>query len=215
MVAQGTRPIRASATAVPDYQILLGQGRRGTQPVEHRQGGEQIADRGGEQDINPPPLNMENLADDIDFENVLCTTPIFDSLLNVYDVVGELMPFTYAVEMVHDMAVTKKESAFGAATHPGDSPQSWKEAMACLDSKLWAEAAQVKMDALIANGTWELVKLPKGCKEIGSQWVFLIKCKADGTIEQYKACLVAKGYSQIPGINYDQVFSPATCLTSL
>ena len=126
---------------------------------------------------------MENLADDIDFENALCTTPIFDSLLNVYDVVGELMPFTYAVEMVLDMAVTKKESAFDAATYPGDSPQSWKEAMACPDSKLWAEAAQVEMDALIANGTWELVKLPKGRKEIGSRWVFLIKCKADGTIE--------------------------------
>ena len=45
------------------------------------------------------------------------------------------------------------------------------------------EAAQNEINALVENGTWELVELPAGQKLIGSHWVFLVKCKADGTID--------------------------------
>ena len=128
---------------------------------------------------------------------------------------SEYIPCDTAIEIALLMATDHSEQAFGAATRPEDSPRSWKEAMSRPDSDKWAEAAQAEMDALIANGTWELVELPPGRKQIGSQWVFLIKRKADGTIDRYKARLVAKGYSQIPGVDYDQVFAPATRLASL
>ena len=60
------------------------------------------------------------------------------------------------------------------------------------------------------NGTWELAKLPPGEKAIGSRWVFHIKLKSDGSLEKYKSHLVAKGYTQWPGIDYDEVFAPTT-----
>jgi hypothetical protein len=60
----------------------------------------------------------------------------------------------------------------------------------------------------LQNRTWEVVKLPPGKKAIGSGWVFHVKHLADGSIEWYKARIIAKGYSQRPGIDYTEVFSP-------
>jgi hypothetical protein len=60
------------------------------------------------------------------------------------------------------------------------------------------------------NGTWEYVQKPPDAKIIGSKWVFVIKCKSDGSIEQYKECIVAQRYVQHPGFEYaeDATFSP-------
>jgi hypothetical protein len=55
------------------------------------------------------------------------------------------------------------------------------------------------------NGTWRLVELPAGRTPVGSRWVFHIKRTADGSIERYKARLVAQGFSQRPG--WDYIFS--------
>jgi len=52
-------------------------------------------------------------------------------------------------------------------------------------------------------------------KAIGSDWVFKVKHNADGSIEHYKACLVAKGYSQRPSIDYNEVFAPTFCPATL
>ncbi|KAJ3004231.1 hypothetical protein NUW54_g4915 [Trametes sanguinea] len=50
--------------------------------------------------------------------------------------------------------------------------------------------------------------LPPGRKAIGSRWVFRVKRNADGSIEQYKGRLVTKGFSQRPGLNYNETFAP-------
>ena len=52
-----------------------------------------------------------------------------------------------------------------------------------------------EMKVLHKNHTWELVKLPIGKKTVGCRWVFTVKHNADGSIERYKAKLVAKGYT--------------------
>jgi len=57
------------------------------------------------------------------------------------------------------------------------------------------------MESLDRNQTWTLVDLPKDSNAIGCRWVF---CKKDN--EQYKAKLVAKGYAQNEGINYNEIF---------
>ena len=56
----------------------------------------------------------------------------------------------------------------------------------------------------MANKTWELVQLPEGRKALGSKWVFRIKQDAHGIILKFKACLMAQGFSQCPGVDFDE-----------
>lgn len=65
-----------------------------------------------------------------------------------------------------------------------------------------------EIHAIDKNNTWELTTLPQGEKAIGVKWVYMIKRKADGKIDRYKAKLVAKGYNQEYGIDYEEVFVP-------
>lgn len=71
------------------------------------------------------------------------------------------------------------------------------------------------MDALQENGTWDVVKLPKGKKATACRWVYKIKQKSDGTIERYKVRLVAKGFTQRHGIDFHETFSPVVKFTTV
>lgn len=68
---------------------------------------------------------------------------------------------------------------------------------------------------MLENDTWDLVDLPKDRKAIGSKWVFKVKHHSDGQVERYKCRLVAKGYSQIYGADYDETFSPVVRFSSI
>ena len=72
-----------------------------------------------------------------------------------------------------------------------------------------------ELEAIERNSTWELVKLPKKCKSIGVKWIYKIKRNVSGEITRYKARLVAKGFSQIKGIDYEEVFSPVARAESI
>jgi hypothetical protein len=71
------------------------------------------------------------------------------------------------------------------------------------------------MDLILSNGTWELVNRPYGCKPVGCKWVFKKKLMPDGTIDKYKARLVAKSYTQKEGENFFDTYSPAARLTTI
>ena len=72
-----------------------------------------------------------------------------------------------------------------------------------------------ELSTLQLNQTWTLTSLPAGQKPIGCKWVYKIKYNSDGTVDRYKVRLVAKGYTQIVGVNYSETFSPTTKLTTL
>eukprot|EP00253_Pinus_taeda_P030652 PITA_30652 len=65
-----------------------------------------------------------------------------------------------------------------------------------------------EMASLHKNEAWNLVELPTGRKPIGSKWVFKKKTSAEGKVEKHKARLVEKGYLQVPGIDFSDMFSP-------
>jgi hypothetical protein len=71
----------------------------------------------------------------------------------------------------------------------------------------WVAAALTKIEAHVQNGTWVLAQLPPGKRAIGSQWIFKIKRTPEGLIDKYKGRIVAQGYSQIPGVHYNEVFA--------
>jgi hypothetical protein len=52
------------------------------------------------------------------------------------------------------------------------------------------------MDSILTNGTWEICDCPVGCKPVSCKWIFKKKLKSDGTIDKYKARLMAKGFTQ-------------------
>ena len=70
-----------------------------------------------------------------------------------------------------------------------------------------------ELKAMEDNNTWSLVPLPHGKHTIGCWWVYMIKYKYDGSIDRYKAQLVAKGYTQQARIDFLDTFSPIVKLT--
>ena len=64
-----------------------------------------------------------------------------------------------------------------------------------------------EMESMKVNDVWILVDPLEGVKPIECKWVFKRKRGANGKVETYKACLVAKAYRQRYGIDYDDVFS--------
>ncbi|GKB14076.1 ribonuclease H-like domain-containing protein [Tanacetum coccineum] len=71
----------------------------------------------------------------------------------------------------------------------------------------WTDAMNQEMDALLRNGTWKIVELPEGRKSIGCKWIYKIKFRSSGEIDRYKARLVAQGFGQKEGIDYEETFS--------
>jgi hypothetical protein len=72
-----------------------------------------------------------------------------------------------------------------------------------------------ELDAFSKTHTWDLVDLPPGKFAVGCKWVYKIKTRADGSVESYKAHLVAKGFAQEYGIDYEETFAPVARLTSV
>ena len=72
-----------------------------------------------------------------------------------------------------------------------------------------------EMDSMYTNQVWTLVDAPKGVKPIGSRWAFKKKTDMDGNVQIYKARLIAKGYYQQHGVDYDKTFSSVAMIKSI
>ena len=119
-----------------------------------------------------------------------------------------LPPVTNAHRMV-----TRGKAGFRVASDPltlhadvqSPLPKTYRSALADVN---WRAAMTEEFDALQANRTWDLVPRPPGVNIVTGKWVFRHKFNADGTLDRYKARWVLRGFTQRPGIDYDETFSP-------
>lgn len=79
--------------------------------------------------------------------------------------------------------------------------------------EVWRASMKSELDALERNHTWDLQELPPGKKALGTQWLYTIKLRADGTIERHKSRLVVLGNNQQEGLDYTETFSPVEKMT--
>ena len=107
--------------------------------------------------------------------------------------------------------------AYLAAVHvtPTGDPNTYEYVIETPEGPLWQHSMEEEMKCLTNNDTWELVELPKDRKGIKCRWVFLTKRDMQGSTKHLQSHLVAKGFSQAEGINYEETFAPIARLDSL
>jgi hypothetical protein len=95
-------------------------------------------------------------------------------------------------------------------------PTSYEEALKPGPNKIrWEAAIREELDSLLSNGTWETAELPKERNPISCRWIFKVKYTHTGHPERFKARLVARGFSQRYGIDYEETFAPTLRYESL
>ncbi|GKD16384.1 putative RNA-directed DNA polymerase, partial [Tanacetum coccineum] len=102
--------------------------------------------------------------------------------------------------------------AFLAAITSGNEPKNFNQVAR---DKRWKEAMKKEIRALEENDTWMLVDLPNGKRAVDSKWVYKIKYKPNGVVERFKSRLVAKGFTQMEGVDYNDTFAPVAKLVTV
>ncbi|KAI5336534.1 hypothetical protein L3X38_015802 [Prunus dulcis] len=91
-------------------------------------------------------------------------------------------------------------------------PDSFEEAD--LD-KSWRNVMKAELEMIEKNDTWKLMDRPFSKPIIGVKWVYKTELNLDGSVQKNKARLMAKGYSQKPGIDYNETFAPVARLDTI
>ncbi|GJU65484.1 retrovirus-related pol polyprotein from transposon TNT 1-94 [Tanacetum coccineum] len=84
-----------------------------------------------------------------------------------------------------------------------------------LKDENWVMAMQEELNQFITNDVWELVPNPMDMTIIGTKWVYRNKLDENGVVTRNKARLVAQGYNQQEGIDYDETYAPVARLESI
>jgi hypothetical protein len=95
-----------------------------------------------------------------------------------------------------------------ASTSPSTPSLIPSSVHATLADPNWRAAMEDGYEALMSNGTCELVSRPRGSNVVTGKWAFTHKFRADGSFDRYKARWVLRGFTRHPGIDYDETFSP-------
>ncbi|GJT26447.1 retrovirus-related pol polyprotein from transposon TNT 1-94 [Tanacetum coccineum] len=147
-------------------------------------------------DETPPPSKTSPLVDDDLDEDEAIKVTEKKTLEN--DIEDE----TFEVDKIVNIKKSKN--------HPLDD--NVNEA---LKDESWIIAMQEELNQFVANDVWELVLQPKNMTIIGTKWVFRNKLDENGVISGNKARLVAQGYNQQEGIDYDETYAPVARLESI
>ena len=125
----------------------------------------------------------------------------------------------------HQSIVRALHVAFTAAVTDATStvnsdviPNSYKEARASIEAAGWQQSMDVEMTNLRKLGCWTVIprsSLPPNTPIMGTRWTYRKKTDENGTFTRYRGRLVAKGFSQILGVNYFESFSPVASFVTI
>lgn len=114
---------------------------------------------------------------------------------------------------------TEKVKALTVSTREQEEPeipQTYREAIEDpVHGQKWKEAVDRELAALASFNTWRLEDLPAGKNLVSSRWVFSLKKDQQGRIVKFKARLVARGFSQRKGVDFEETFAPTVKYDSL
>lgn len=102
-----------------------------------------------------------------------------------------------------------------SALATSDDPAGFKEAMTRDDHRQWRIAMDEELESLRKCGVFSLVDRPQHKNVVSNRWVLRIKRNPDGKLERYRARLVARGFSQIEGIDYSNTYAPTASMSSI
>ncbi|GJU48993.1 retrovirus-related pol polyprotein from transposon TNT 1-94 [Tanacetum coccineum] len=177
-------------------------------------------------DETPPPSKTSPLVDDdLDEEEAIKVTEkknlendIMDETLEVDEIVNIKESRNHPLENV--IGNLNQRTLRSQAQNQSNffcfistiEPKNVNEA---LGDDSWIVAMQEELNQFIANDVWELVPQPKNMTIIGTKWVFRNKLDENGIVSRNKARLVAQGYNQQEGIDYDETYAPVARLESI
>jgi hypothetical protein len=95
--------------------------------------------------------------------------------------------------------------ALFTATSLSPVPKTYRGGLA---DPAWRSAMLEEYDALLQNHTWDLVPRSRQANVVTGKWIFKHKFSVDGTLERYKARWVLRGFTQHPGVDFAETFSP-------
>lgn len=93
-------------------------------------------------------------------------------------------------------------------------PTTVREAVSRPNALKWKQTMDFEMDSLKTNQTWILQDLQHGRSPISCKWI-LKKYKSDGSTDRYKARLVARGFSQVEGVDFNETYAPVVKMTTI
>jgi hypothetical protein len=127
---------------------------------------------------------------------LLLSPPLRSSLLDV--VIAFISHLTVTLLWLSDSILCEAASYRDAILHP-ESQHAMAEEIAALEQ----------------TRTWDLVPYPPRVRSITCKWVYKVKTRSDGSLECYKACLVARAFQQEQGRDYVETFAPVSHMTTI
>lgn len=114
-----------------------------------------------------------------------------------------------------DMVNTTEEDRALISILEIPEPKILNEAKRSIYWSEWERALEDEILSLKENNVWHVVPRPDGRKIVNGKWVFKVKGNALGEVERFKARYVAKGFTQVQGLDYEETFAPVVRLDSL
>ncbi|XP_042483320.1 uncharacterized mitochondrial protein AtMg00820-like [Macadamia integrifolia] len=139
---------------------------------------------------------------------ILDTTPIDTYLQGKTPVQSTALPMKVYVRQNHDQQIDTTTTAPAKSRQLPFPDEEIKKPR-------WKAAMDDEMQGLKKNDTWDLVPLPPQQRTVSCKWVFIVKQNMDGIVDKYMAWLVARGFTQIYDLNYQETFVPMAKMNTI